>query len=68
MAILGRWETIYQAARIIRHATGHDEFTVSDLRHHMDYDKYEPKTEHGTVYVDAAYVEKLLYKMGLANY
>lgn len=63
-----RWETINEAARIIRDATGHDDFTLNDLRYHIGSDQCDVKVRLGKAYVKMSYVEGLIYSLGKMNY
>ena len=63
-----RWMTIEQAVKRIKSITKHDEFTSSDLRHHIKCDSYAPRRRDGIELVDSDYICALLYKMGTANF
>lgn len=60
--------TINQAAKRIRKATGHDEFTVDNLRDHVESDHQQTVLINGKVYLNRSYIEKLIYALGQAGY
>ena len=60
--------TVHQAAKHIREATDHPEFTTNDLRKHMFCDCYYAIDWKGTTWVGLDYVEKLLYRLGKAGF
>ena len=68
MRVKERMETINKAAMIVRDATGHDEFTLDDLRHHINLDQCKTTVKDGKVYVPMSYIEKLIYNLGRMRY
>ena len=60
--------TVYQAAKHVREATDHPEFTTDDLRHHMACDGYVAIDWKGMTWVTLDYVEGLLYRLGKAGF
>ena len=68
MRVEERMETINKAAMIVRDATGHDEFTLDDLRRHIDSDQCKVTVENGKAYVPMSYIGKLIYNLGRMRY
>ena len=63
-----KYMTLNRAAREIRQATEHPEFSVNDLRYFMSAHNERTELSDGVPYVSVSYVIKLAYKTGKAGF